>query len=159
VPTVSEYPSIVINATDVEARLVDVDKGALPHALHEKRLRSTIVLGKRFHEIDDACLRGGLVEQVLHRLGNRTEWKAKDNPLITRPSPKAVPESLGTEPINERWFIKVIRIGIIFSEKSNARTSSAQRGPLKPSNYSGPIASWTVALFACVLVTVFLHPV
>ena len=65
-PTVSEYPDVMIDSSDVEPRLVDVDKGALPQALHEKRLRTTVVLGERFHEIDDARLRSRLMEEVLY---------------------------------------------------------------------------------------------
>src|ERR1039457_4350311 len=100
VAAVGEYPDIMIDAADAEPRLVDVHKRTLQQVLHENRFRPEVVPGKGLNEVDEACRRRRLVEQVLHRLGDHPVWKAKDNPLINRPGSKAVPKRLCAEPVN-----------------------------------------------------------
>src|ERR1019366_524656 len=67
VPTVSEYPDVMIDAPDAEPRFVDVDKRTFQQALHENRLRTTVILPELLDKTDDTCLRCCLVEQLLHR--------------------------------------------------------------------------------------------
>src|SRR6516162_2107626 len=105
VPTVSEYPDVMIDATDAEPGLVDVNKRTFSQALHVEQFCSPIILGEGLNEIDDTCLRGRFVEQILRCQGDRPVWKAKDGPLINRPGPKAVPKGLLAELLNLGWFI------------------------------------------------------
>src|SRR5712692_6695656 len=98
VPTVSEYPDIMIDAADAEPRLVDVDKRTFQQALHENRFRTAVVRGEGFNEIDDARHGRRLVEQFLHCLGDHPVWKPKNNPLIDRPGPKSAAKRLSAKP-------------------------------------------------------------
>src|ERR1039457_2121208 len=105
VVAVSEYPDVMIDASDVQPRFVGVNKRTFSQTLQENRLCTAVVLGEGLNEIDDARLGRRLMEQLLHCLGDHPVWKPKNNPLINRPSPKAVPKRLAAKPFDSGRFI------------------------------------------------------
>src|SRR5262249_29487438 len=127
---IGQHPDIVIDALDVELRLVNVNERAGKKPRQHRPLGGGIILRQIRNEINECRVADLFPKQVIEYLPNHIVWKSQGNSLVYRPSSKTMAVQAASQATDARRdiLLTALRTSAYYPHKAGNRLSASILG-------------------------------